>query len=105
MESGLYLLSVYRDRALARGRVRDYVPAFNTLFVNLAPNSQRGTATSTYLTSWDVGIGIGLMAGGSIAQAFGGFNHAYLFGACLTILSTLFFLFKAGPHFNRNKLR
>ncbi len=34
-------------------------PAFNTLFVNLAPNSQRGTATSTYPTSWDVGIGIG----------------------------------------------
>ena len=27
-------------------------PAFNTLFVNLAPNGQRGTATSTYLTSW-----------------------------------------------------
>ena len=80
-------------------------PAFNTLFVNLAPNSQRETATSTYLTSWDVGIGIGLMIGGSIAQAFGGFNYAYLFGACLTIFSTLFFLLKAGPHFNRNKLR
>ena len=47
-------------------------PAFNTLFVNLAPNNQRGTATSTYLTSWDVGIGIGLMAGGSIAQELGG---------------------------------
>ena len=80
-------------------------PAFNTLFVNLAPNSQRGTATSTYLTSWDVGIGIGLMIGGGVAQAFGGFNHAYLFGACLTVLSTCFFLVKAGPHFDRNKLR
>lgn len=80
-------------------------PAFNTLFVNLAPNSQRGTATSTYLTSWDVGIGIGLMVGGSIAEAFGGFDRAYLVGACLTVLSTLFFLFKAGPHFNRYKLR
>ena len=80
-------------------------PAFNTLFVNLASNNQRGTATSTYLTSWDVGIGIGLMMGGSIAQEFGGFNHAYLFGACLTVVSTLFFLIKAGPHFNRNKLR
>ncbi|RHJ94117.1 MFS transporter [Parabacteroides bouchesdurhonensis] len=80
-------------------------PAFNTLFVNLAPNSQRGTATSTYLTSWDVGIGIGLMIGGTIAQEFGGFDHAYLFGACLTVISTLFFLIKAGPHFNRNKLR
>lgn len=39
-------------------------PAFNTLFVNLAPNNQRGTATSTYLTSWDVGIGIGVAARG-----------------------------------------
>ena len=80
-------------------------PAFNTLFVNLAPNNQRGTATSTYLTSWYVGIGIGLMAGGSIAQELGGFNYAYLSGACLTVLSTFFFLFKAGPHFNRHKLR
>lgn len=80
-------------------------PAFNTLFVNLGTNSQRGTATSTYLTSWDVGIGIGLMCGGAIAQAFGGYNHAYLFGACLTVVSTLFFICKAGPHFNRNKLR
>lgn len=80
-------------------------PAFNSLFVNLAPNSQRGTATSTYLTCWDVGIGIGLMSGGAIAQAFHGFSHAYLFGACLTVVSALYFQFKAAPHFNRNKLR
>ena len=43
-------------------------PAFNTLFVNLAPNGQRGTATSTYLTSWDVGIGAGLMAGAAVGM-------------------------------------
>lgn len=43
-------------------------PAYNTLFVNLAPNNQRGTATSTYLTSWDVGIGIGMLTGGYIAE-------------------------------------
>ncbi len=80
-------------------------PAFNTLFVNLATHNQRGTATSTYLTSWDVGIGIGLMSGGSIAEAFGGFDYAYLFGACLTVVSALFFVWKAAPHFNNNKLR
>lgn len=80
-------------------------PAFNTLFINLAPNSQRGTATSTYLTSWDVGIGIGLMTGGSIAEIFGGFDYAYFFGACLTVASAVFFLLKAAPHFNRNKLK
>ena len=80
-------------------------PAFNTLFINLAHHNQRGTATSTYLTSWDVGIGIGLMSGGSIAEMFGGFDRAYFLGACLTVVSTLFFLLKAAPHFNRNKLR
>lgn len=80
-------------------------PAFNTLFVNLAANNQRGTATSTYLTSWDVGIGIGLMAGGAIAQALGGFSYAYLVGAFLTILSAVYFFVKAGPHFNQNKIR
>ena len=79
-------------------------PAFNTLFVNLAPNNQRGTATSTYLTSWDVGIGAGLLAGGYIGQITT-FDHAYLFGACLTVISALFFRFRVGPHFERNRLR
>ena len=45
------------------------------------------------------------MIGGSLAQTFGGFEYAYLCGACLTVVSTLFFLLKAGPHFNREKLR
>ena len=55
-------------------------PAYNTLFVNLAPNNQRGTATSTYLTSWDVGIGAGMLLGGYIAE-IATFKMAYLFGA------------------------
>ena len=79
-------------------------PAYNTLFVNLAPNNQRGTATSTYLTSWDVGIGIGMLTGGYIAE-IASFRISYLFGAALTVVSLFYFLFKAGPHFNKNKLR
>lgn len=79
-------------------------PAYNTLFVNLAPNSQRGTATSTYLTSWDVGIGIGMLAGGYIAEV-SSFDRAYLFGACLTVISTLYFYLKVSPHYHKNKLR
>lgn len=79
-------------------------PAFNTLFVNLAPNNQRGTATSTYLTSWDVGIGIGLMAGGYIAQ-LATFSIAYLFGACLTVVSCFYFHLKVAPHYHKYKLR
>ena len=79
-------------------------PAYNTLFVNLAPNSQRGTATSTYLTSWDVGIGIGMVVGGYIAE-ISTFKMAYFAGALLTVLSLSFFIRKVGPHFHRERLR
>ena len=79
-------------------------PAYNTLFVNLAPNNQRGTETSTYLTSWDVGIGIGMLTGGYIAEV-STFDKAYLFGACLTIISMLYFNGKVTPHYHKNKLR
>ena len=79
-------------------------PAYNTLFVNLAPNNQRATATSTYLTSWDVGLGIGMLLGGYIAE-IASFRDAYLFGAILTIVSMTYFHLKAGPHFQRHRLR
>ena len=80
-------------------------PAFNTLFVNLAPNNRRATANSTYLTSWDLGIGIGLMLGGHLADTPGGLSLAYLVGALAVSFSFVFFTRIAGPHFNRNKLR
>jgi MFS family permease len=79
-------------------------PAYNTLFVNLAPNNQRGTATSTYLTSWDVGIGAGMLLGGYIAE-IASFKMAYLFGAALTVISLFYFRSKVAPHFHRHKLR
>ena len=79
-------------------------PAFNTLFVNMAHNNQRGTATSTYLTSWDVGVGIGLVGGGFIGQA-SSWDVAFLFGAGLTVVSVFFFKFRVAPHFEKNKLR
>ncbi len=79
-------------------------PAFNTLFVNLAPNSRRGTATSTYLTSWDVGIALGLLVGGWINDVTT-FDHAYMLGTLVCMLSALFFHFKVAPLYERYKLR
>lgn len=79
-------------------------PAYNTLFVNLAPNNQRGTATSTYLTSWDVGIGLSMIGGGYIAE-ISTFDKAYLFGAGVAVLSLLLFQCKVIPHFLKNRLR
>ena len=101
--AGLYLV-VFSFFLLAGIGFGIMFPAFNTLFVNLAPNSQRGTATSTYLTSWDVGIGIGMLTGGYIAE-ISTFDKAYLFGACLTVVSAIYFKIKVTPHYHKNKLR
>jgi len=79
-------------------------PAYNTLFVNLAPNSRRATASSTYLTSWDVGIGFGLAFGGSLAE-MSGFPFTFFIGALLVMVSTIVFVTIATPHYTRNKLR
>ncbi len=80
-------------------------PAYNTLFVNLAPNNRRATASSTYLTSWDIGIGLGLVLGGRIADSTGGLQVAYLSGALIVTVSLAFFVRIAGPYFEKNKLR
>lgn len=79
-------------------------PAMNSLYINLAPNNRRATATSTYLTAWDVGIGIGIALSGVIAHRFT-FYMVYLIGAALCTLSLLFFVRKVTPHYNVNKLR
>lgn len=79
-------------------------PAYNTLYVNLAQNNQRGTATSTYLTAWDVGIGLGISSGGIIAEHFA-FNTVYLVGSILCVVSMIFFNLYVTPHFMKNKLR
>lgn len=80
-------------------------PAYNTVFVNLAPNNRRATASSTYMTSWDIGIGIGLVAGGWIADNMGGLQMSFLAGTIAVVLSLLFFMRIAGPHYMKNKLR
>ena len=49
-------------------------------------------------------IGIGMLAGGYIAE-ISTFDKAYLFGACLTVVSMLYFNLKVAPHYHRNKLR
>jgi len=79
-------------------------PAMNTLYINLAHNNQRATATSTYLTAWDVGIGVGIVSSGFIANAFT-FYMVYLIGSALCAISLVFFVYKVSPHYHRNNLR
>ena len=79
-------------------------PGYQTMCVNLARHDQRGTANSTYLSGWDIGIGIGILVGGSMAEHFG--MHQQVFFACavaLVIADILYFTWTA-RHYLRNKL-
>ena len=46
-------------------------PALQNMTINVAHNNQRGTANSTILISWDIGIGLGILLGGIIAEHLG----------------------------------
>lgn len=79
-------------------------PAMNTLYINLAPNNRRATATGTYLTAWDVGLAIGIFIGGIIAHYFT-FYMVYVIGSVICLLSMLYFNGKVTPHYYKNRLR
>ena len=78
-------------------------PAYNTLFINLAPNSRRATANATYLTGWDVGIGGGMLIGGTVSEY--GYTYCYILGAALVLVALLFFVRVVAPHFHAHRLR
>lgn len=79
-------------------------PALQTMFVNLARNNQRGTANSTLLTSWDVGIGLGIILGGIIAEHLG-YHFAFLAAWLVNVVGVVFFFLYARGYYMRNKLR
>lgn len=79
-------------------------PGYQTMCVNLARHDQRGTANSTYLSGWDIGIGSGILIGGSMAEIFG--MHRPVFLACaiaLAIADIMYFTWTS-RHYLRNKL-
>lgn len=66
-------------------------PAFNTIFVRLTDEAHRGAATSMFFTSNDLGIGIGVLAGGMAAQYLGGYYAIFGIGAALALISLIIF--------------
>ncbi len=84
-EVGYYLSPLLLG--LGNGRVW---PAFMNMMIQMGTNNQRGTANSTLLVSWDLGIGIGVLAGGLMAE-FVGYRMAFMMVAVAQLLGTLLF--------------
>lgn len=79
-------------------------PAFQTMFINLAPHTQRGTANSSLLISWDVGVGLGIMIGGMLVEYFGYFS-AFWAAGFVNAAGVLFFFTNIRKTYQRDKLR
>ena len=79
-------------------------PSFQTYFINLAEHNQRGTANSTYLTSWDLGVGLGVLIGGGIAD-ISDYTTAYTASLVILFVGYFFFRYISAPYFTRHKLR
>ena len=79
-------------------------PAYQSMFINLASNSQRGTANSTLLTSWDVGIGLGVLAGGAVAESIS-YHSAFMVAAAVNVAGVVVFRTLCRSHYLRNRLR
>ena len=76
-------------------------PAMQNMFVSLASSSQRGTANSTLLTSWDIGIGLGVLFGGSFVEWYG-YSSAFWLAWIVNAMGVLFFFAFARSHYMRN---
>lgn len=79
-------------------------PALQTLYVNMAPNSQRGTANSTYLVGFDLGLSIGMLLGGYISGTYS-FETLYYTAAGMALLSMIVYRFSSVKVYETRKLK
>ena len=79
-------------------------PAFQNMFINLAPNNKRGTANSTLLTAWDLGVGLGIIIGGLVAEHFS-YNATFWVASLVNGVGVVFFFLYVRNHFLKHRLR
>lgn len=79
-------------------------PAFQNMLINLAPNSRRGTANSTLLVSWDVGQGIGMLAGGMVIE-YVSFHASFFVAWVVNLVGVLFYFLYSRRDFLIHRLR
>ena len=74
-------------------------PAFQNMIINMARHNERGTANSTLLISWDLGIGAGVLFGGIIAEHWG-YDMAFEIMAVIHIVGLLMYLMYTRKHYS-----
>lgn len=79
-------------------------PAFQTMFINLAPHNRRGTANSSVLSSWDAGVGLGVLLGGVLSEHLG-YHWAFWVAFGVNVAGLVLYFVRTRAHFEAEKLR
>jgi predicted MFS family arabinose efflux permease len=74
------------------------MPTFQAMVNNLVSPSRRGAANSTFFTSFDIGIGLG-MVGTGILSDYLGFSRTFLIFSAIIIMALIFFLLISIRHY------
>ena len=80
------------------------LPALQTLYINMAENNQRGTANSTYLVGFDLGLALGMLVGGYVSGIYS-FEGLYLVCASVCVLSIIIYWTISRRVFEKKRLR
>ncbi len=75
-------------------------PAFQSMFIALASASKRGVANASLLTSWDLGVGLGVVTGGSLIERMG-YHTAFWAGWAVEAAGVVFYLLYVRRKYSR----
>lgn len=78
-------------------------PAFQNMIISVANHNERGTANSTLLTCWDLGMGIGILVGGVLIEHFG-YGSAFWSNVAVHIAGVVLFFIFTKRFFNKRQL-
>lgn len=78
-------------------------PAFQNMIIAIAKNNERGTANSTILTCWDLGMGLGILFGGTVVE-YAGYATAFWWMAAMHVAGALLFFLATKKAYLKRKL-
>lgn len=78
-------------------------PAFQNMFIQVAHHNERGTANSSILVAWDIGVGIGVVLGGFVAELFG-YTPAFWMVAIAQFSGAILFLVATRTFFKKRRI-
>jgi len=78
-------------------------PAFQNMIISMAHHNERGTANSTLLISWDIGIGAGVLVGGFVCENLS-YSAAFWMVAAAQLAGTAQFLLSTRTAFLKGRI-